>query len=239
MIPLDCIVVDDEPDAGKLLEDYIGRLPHLKLRAVCFDAPEVIAFLQHSKADLLFLDINMPGLSGMELARVLPKKQKIIFTTAYSEYAIESFEHNVIDYLLKPISFARFSAAIAKAGELINSQAPVVASEPTSWQSDEYLFVKADKKMIRLNFSDILYFEALKEYVCVCTKTQKILVYKRMKELTEKLPLYFKRVHNSFIINCRHIAKMEGNLVVIDNKEIPIGISYKEEFMRFIEINAL
>jgi DNA-binding LytR/AlgR family response regulator len=175
----------------------------------------------------------MPRLSGMELANLLPKQQKIIFTTAYSEYAIESYEYNVIDYLLKPISFKRFLKAIEKTEQVFQEQ-PFLPS----WE-EGYIFVKSDKKMIRIILGDILYFEAVKEYIYVHTPGQKILIYKRMKDLAEKLPADFIRVHNSYIINCRHIGRIEGNHVLIGTGQIPLGISYKEPFLQFIRNRAL
>jgi two-component system, LytTR family, response regulator len=227
MIKLGCLVIDDEPNAGQLLQDYIAKVPYLTLKGNCFDAPEALEFLRHSQADLLFLDIDMPGLSGIELVNILPKEQKVIFTTAYSEYALESYEYNVIDYLLKPITFKRFMMAIAK------------AASGTFPALEEYMFVKSDKQMIRINFRDITHFEALKEYICIHTKNQKIITYKRMKELMERLPGHFTRIHNSYIVNGDHISKVEGNFVLIDNKSLPIGISYKDSFAEFIQLRAL
>src|SRR5882757_1608085 len=220
MTKLGCLIIDDEPNAGQLLQDYISKVPYLTLKGNCFDAMEALEFLRHSQADLIFLDINMPGLSGIELVNILPREQRVIFTTAYSEYALESYEYNVVDYLLKPITFRRFMMAVAKAA---GGMSPVL-------QAEEYMFVKSDKQMIRINFRDIAYFEALKEYICIHTKDQKIITYKRMKELLEKLPDHFTRIHNSYIINGDHISRVEGNFVLIDNKSLPIGISYKESF---------
>ena len=232
MIKIDCLVVDDEPNAGKLLEDYIAKTPHLTLKGKCFDAMEALEFLQNTRVDLIFLDINMPRLSGMELANLLPKHQKLIFTTAYSEYAIESYEFNVIDYLLKPISFKRFLKAIEKADHILQEQ-------PSAVPHEDYIFVKSDKKMIRITLKDILYFEAVKEYIYVHSAGRKILIYKRMKELAEKLPADFIRVHNSYLINCNHIGRIEGNFVLIGGESIPLGISYKEQFLQFIRTRAL
>lgn len=232
MTKLSCLIVDDEPNAGRLLQDYIGKVPYLTLKGICFDATEALEWFSHSSADLLFLDINMPGLSGIELVNILPKEQKVIFTTAYSEYALQSYEYNVVDYLLKPITFQRFMMAITKAA----SAGEILPAPPAA---EEYMFVKSDKQMIRVNFRDILYFEALKEYICVHTKSQKIITYKRMKELAERLPTHFTRIHNSYIINGDHISKVEGNFVLIDNKSLPIGISYKDSFTAFIQLRAL
>lgn len=240
MTKINCLIIDDEPNAGQLLQDYIAKVPYLVLKATCFDAMEALEFLSHTQADLIFLDINMPELSGMELINMLPKEQKIIFTTAYSEYAIESYEYNVVDYLLKPISFKRFMMAITKATQMISDQQKSVTQpQAVPAPTEEYLFAKSDKKMIRINLRDILYFEALKEYVCIHTNTQKIITYKRMKDLLEKLPDHFTRIHNSYIINGNRISKVEGNYVLIDNKSLPIGISYRDPFAAFIQRRSL
>jgi len=235
MTKIECLIIEDEPNAGQLLQDYISKVPYLSLKGVCFDALEALELLSHTQADLLFLDINMPELTGIELINMLPKDQKVIFTTAYSEYAIQSYEYNAVDYLLKPITFKRFLMAVQKAAQLMGD--PVRTAAPG--QTEEYLFAKSDKKMIRVNIRDIVYFEALKEYVCIHTKTQKIITYKRMKELLEKLPGQFTRIHNSYIINGDHITRVEGNYVLVADKNLPIGISYRDAFAEFIQLRAL
>ena len=230
MAKIGCLIVEDEPNAQQLLQDYISKVPYLTLKGTCFDALEALEFLGHSQADLIFLDINMPDLTGIELIHMLPKEQKVIFTTASSDHAIESYEYNAVDYLLKPITFKRFLMAVQKAFS---------PSSPASSQAEEYLFAKSDKKMIRVNLRDIVYFEALKEYVCIHTKTQKIVTYKRMKELLEKLPGHFTRIHNSYIVNGDHITRVEGNYVLVGDKNLPIGISYRDSFAGFIHLRAL
>jgi DNA-binding LytR/AlgR family response regulator len=230
MTKIGCLIIEDEPNAQQLLQDYISKVPYLTLKGTCFDALEALEFLGHSQADLIFLDINMPDLTGIELIHMLPKEQKVIFTTASSDHAIESYEYNAVDYLLKPITFKRFLMAVQKAFN---------PSPPTSSQAEEYLFAKSDKKMIRVNLRDIVYFEALKEYVCIHTRTQKIVTYKRMKELLEKLPGHFTRIHNSYIVNGDHITRVEGNYVLVGDKSLPIGISYRDAFAGFIQLRAL
>ena len=239
MTKVNCLIIDDEPNAGQLLQDYIAKVPYLVLKATCFDAMEALEFLSRNQADLIFLDINMPELSGMELINMLPREQKIIFTTAYSEYAIQSYEYNAVDYLLKPITFRRFLMAVQKAAHLMDDQPKNAAPSLLPSQAEEYLFAKSDKKMIRVTLRDILYFEALKEYVCIHTKAQKIVTYKRMKELLEKLPSHFIRIHNSYIINGDHISRVEGNYVLVSDKNLPVGISYRDAFSAFIHLRAL
>ena len=235
MTKITCLIVEDEPNAGQLLQDYISKVPYLTLVGTCFDALEALEFLGHTRADLIFLDINMPDLTGVELIHMLPKGQKIIFTTAYSDYAIQSYEYNAVDYLLKPITFKRFLMAVQKAAQLLPDAQKATPPPP----QEEYLFAKSDKKMIRVNLRDIVYFEALKEYVCIHTKTQKIVTYKRMKELLEKLPSHFIRIHNSYIINGDHITRVEGNFTLVGDKNLPIGISYRDAFAEFIHLRAL
>jgi len=165
MTKIGCLIVEDEPNAGQLLQDYISKVPYLTLKGTCFDALEAMDFLSHSQADLIFLDINMPDLTGIQLLDMLPKEQKIVFTTASSDYAIQSYEYNAVDYLLKPISFQRFMMAVNKAVQVINDQQKNAGAFQSSSQAEDYLFIKSDKKMIRVNLRDILYIEALKEMV--------------------------------------------------------------------------
>lgn len=235
MTKITCLIIEDEPNAGQLLQDYISKVPYLSLSGTCFDALEAMELLSHTRADLIFLDINMPDLTGVELIHMLPKEQKVIFTTAYSEYAIQSYEYNAVDYLLKPITFKRFLMAVQKAAQLLPDAQRTASSAP----QEEYLFAKSDKKMIRVNLRDIIFFEALKEYVCIHTATQKIVTYKRMKELLEKLPSHFIRIHNSYIINGDHITRVEGNYVLVSDKNLPVGISYRDAFSAFIHLRAL
>jgi DNA-binding LytR/AlgR family response regulator len=236
---LSCLVIDDEPLAGKLLEDYISKIPNLHLKKSCFNADEAIAFLQDEKVDLAFVDINMPKVSGMELAAMLQKDIKIIFTTAYSEYALESYEYNVIDYLLKPITFKRFLKAIEKAEAFFVNEQKTSHADDAVIETADYIFIKSSKSIIRIGFSEILYFEALKEYVNVQTGNKKVLTYKRMKDVADKLPDNFLRVHKSYIINCDYITKIEGNNIIIGNTNIPVGLSYRSAFDAFIQAKAL
>jgi DNA-binding LytR/AlgR family response regulator len=232
---LECLIVDDEPIAVQLLADYISKIPTLSLRASCFNAFEVLKFLENTKVDIIFLDINMPNLSGMELMGVLPERQRVIFTTAYSEFALESYEYNTIDYLLKPISFKRFTQAIMKA-ENSMGELPITPSTASKLMpsSSEFMFVKSDKQFFRIKYEDVVVLEAQREYVCIRTLNKKILVYKRMKEVEEKLPASFIRIHNSYIINVNFITKIEGNYVQLGQDDFPIGISYREIFFKFL-----
>ncbi len=219
-----CLIVEDEPLAMQLMEDYIRKLPMLHLKGKCYDALEAMEWLKHQKADVIFLDINMPALSGLEMAALIPKDQRIIFTTAYAEHALDSFSFHVIDYLLKPVSFKRFLQAIQKLQLQIQ---PVELIESTA-KEPELLFIKSGRTVINIRFTDILYIEAHKEYLQIHTKDQKHLVYKRMKDMATSLPASFIRIHNSYIINLQHLQKTNVQSVQISNKELPVSSSYKE-----------
>ncbi|MFL5787818.1 MAG: LytR/AlgR family response regulator transcription factor [Flavisolibacter sp.] len=227
-----CIIIDDEPNAIKLLESHILKMPTLELKYICYNGVEGLAYIKTNPVDLIFLDINMPLLNGMELIRILSSKQKIIFTTAHSDYAADSYEYNALDYILKPISFERFMKAVTKAENYFELQS---SKDEFKTNEDPYMFIKTDRRLIKINFSEILFFEAQKEYVNVHTATEKYLFYKRMKELEEQLPVNFIRIHHSYIINLNYIARIEGATVTINNKEIPIGSSFKDEFQKRIK----
>lgn len=224
-----CIIVEDEPNAVQLLQDHIGKVPFLELKAVCFDAMEAMAFLKQQQADVLFLDINMPRLSGLELAAMLPAGQKIIFTTAYSEYALDSFEYHVIDYLLKPITFKRFIQAV-------NKLAPPVTASVTQVQdtAGDFIFIKSGRQVHKLEYSRILYLEAMKEYVSIHMQDEKLLVYKRMKEMETVLPAGFVRIHNSFIINLAHTSQVNGSTAEVAGRELPVSSGYRERFLEMV-----
>lgn len=228
MKTITCLIVDDEPNAVQLLEDHVNKVPFLQLLQKCYDAFEALEFLKTHRADLIFLDINMPQLTGMELAAILSKDQRIIFTTAYSEYALEGYEYNAIDYLLKPITFKRFMQAIQKVQALTPSTTETLPEAPET----PYMFVKSGKQIVKVAYHDILYLEAVKEYVCLYTATGKLLVYKRMKELEESLPGNFSRIHFSYIINRDHIQRIEDNHVLIDTARIPISEKYRNGFLQ-------
>ncbi|HEX6427302.1 MAG TPA: LytTR family DNA-binding domain-containing protein, partial [Niastella sp.] len=199
----------------------------LQLIRKCYDGAEAAQFLSNNLIDLIFLDINMPQLSGFELATMLPSYQKIIFTTAYSEHALNSFEFHVIDYLLKPISFKRFMQAVNKLQYLT---APVFVSEkiPALEKPDNFLYVKSGKQIHRIGYDSIYFVEALKEYISIHTNIGTVLAYKRMKEMAEQLPAQFVRIHNSYIINMQFIKSMEPGLVKVHNSNLPVSNSYKE-----------
>lgn len=230
---LNCLIVDDEPLAVALMENHIRQVPFLALAGKCFNAMEAIAFLEKKEVDLIFLDIEMPYLTGMQLKSFLPEKQKVIFTTAYSEFAIESYEKNAFDYLLKPITFERFLKSVKR----LQNIEPVKPSIPNP--AEAHIFVKSGKEIIKLEYDDILYIEGLKDYVSLVTDSEKVITYKLMRELEETLPANFARVHLSYIINCNKIKKISDNQVIIQERSIPISEKYRDSFLQKVSDRML
>lgn len=243
MSTITCLIVDDEPNAVQLLEDHIRKVPFLQLKAKCYDAFEVLEFLKTDKVQLIFMDINMPQLSGMDLAALLPKEQHIIFSTAYANYALEGYEYNAVDYLLKPVTFRRFMQAVNKAQALFNQPRPETPVKektvPAPTPAAGYTFVKSGKQLIKVEYDKVLYLEALKEYVNIVTGESKMMVYKRMKELEELLPANFIRIHNSYIVNIDHIQHIADNQVVIGKAKLPVSASYREAFLQQVNKRLL
>jgi two-component system, LytTR family, response regulator len=219
---LSCIIVEDEPKAMSLMQDHVQKTPFLHLAGSFFNALDALEFLGNNKdVQLAFLDINLPQLSGMDAAHAL--NANIYFTTAYSDFAVKSYEVNTVDYLLKPITYNRFIQAINKARKVLEARQP---QEPRT----SHVFVKSGKKIIQVNWDEILYIEGLKEYVSLVTTQQKIVLYKRMSEVESIQPPNFVRIHNSYIINLDKIEKVEDNLVQIGARELPVSKSYKDDF---------
>lgn len=224
-----CLVVEDEPLAQNVLKKYIAEHPLLELAAVCADAPEAQQWLARQQAALVFLDINLPRLSGISFLKSLSRPPLVIFTTAYPEFAVEGFELDAVDYLVKPFSFERFLRAVNKALEKLERKEPPAPA--TS------IFIRADKKVYKINLADILYIEALDDYVKVVTTQGHYLVHDTLKSMQEELPAeQFMRVHKSYIIAGSKIVFIEGNYVKIGDRDIPIGASYREEVFARLKI---
>lgn len=237
------IIVDDEPLALEVLETYIEKLPEITLVAKCANAIEANEALKKHQVDLMFLDIQMPQLSGIDFLKSLQKPPFVIFTTAYPDYAVEGFELNAIDYLLKPISFDRFLKSVNKVSEKMT-----VPSESRQNQNhdnqDDFIFVKADKKLIKVNFDDVLYIEGLKDYVIIRMTTTRIITLQTMKSLEDKMPSHrFRRIHRSYIVNIDKIEAIVGNMVEISEgnkiKQIPIGNNYRDDLLALVNDNRL
>lgn len=237
------IIVDDEPLALDVMETYIEKLPSLELVARCENAIQAFDILSKEEVDIMFLDIQMPQLTGIDFLKSLSNPPLVIFTTAYPNYAIEGYELNVIDYLLKPISFERFMKAVNKAMaqlELQNDNAVATTSEVESEDKADFIFVKADKKLIKINYADILYIEGLKDYVIIKMPTSRVITLQTMKSLEAKLPsTIFKRIHRSYIVNLDKISAVIGNMVEIEKKHLPIGKNYREELLNIVNKNRL
>jgi len=228
-----CIAIDDEPLALKQIAGYIQKIPFLKLETTCSNAFAAMEVLASQTIDLMFVDINMPDLNGLDFVKSLEKKPLVIFTTAYSEYAIEGFKVDAIDYLLKPFYFSEFTKSVQKASKqfgLIRNTQEILDS------NNDFLFIKSEYKLMRINFNDILYIEGMKEYVKIHLSGQKpVMSLLSMKSLEEKLPdSRFMRVHRSFIVNLDKITLVERFRIVFDKVHIPVSENYKEKFQEFL-----
>ena len=240
---LKCIAIDDEPLALRQLKSYIEKIPYLELAATCNNALEAQQFLAAQHVDLIFVDINMPDLSGVEFVRSLVDRPMVIFTTAYSEYAVEGFKLDAVDYLLKPFSFADFSRSAGKANSLYelrhNQRAGVPEATPEALPKDkEYISVKADYKVSLVKISDIVYLESEGEYVRMhLADGTTITTLFRLKNMEAALPSdMFMRVHRSYIVNLQRIRSyVKGRVFISDSEYVPIGENYREAFQRYIE----
>jgi two-component system, LytTR family, response regulator len=236
-----CLIVEDEPLARNLLTDYVRKVPFLNLVQACANPMDALEVLRTNSIDLLFLDIQMPEITGITLLKILQKKPLVILTTAYSEYALESYELDVVDYLLKPITFDRFLKAVDKASQRLKTSSPATANEKqTSESMADFVFVKDGTKLVKINFDDILYVEGLKDYVTIHTATQKVISLQRLKSLEMQLPAdRFIRVHHSYIIALKAIDFIHKGEVQIRNQMIPISDSYRKSFKEFIDKNQM
>jgi len=232
---INCLIVDDEELARNLLENYIGRLPHLAMVDKCRDPFEALNVLNAQPVDLIFLDIQMPGLTGVEFLRTLKNKPLVIFTTAYPDFALEGYSLDVTDYLLKPFSFERFVQAVNKASDLLALRKAAAASptlsEPTAaaTAAKDFILVKSEHKVHRLRHEDISYIEGMREYVAFHTPSGRILSLNSLKGLEDELPAdQFLRIHKSYIVAIGKIAALEGNQVLVGKEKLPIGASYRE-----------
>jgi DNA-binding LytR/AlgR family response regulator len=236
------IIVDDEPLALDVLETYIDKMPELSLIAKCENAIEANEALKNNEVDLMFLDIQMPQITGVEFLKSLNNPPAVIFTTAYPDYAVEGFELNAVDYLLKPISLDRFMKAVNKVSAQIGSKSS--ESGKVVEMEGDFFFVKADKKLIKVDFEDIVYIEGLKDYVIIRQVSGRVITLQTMKSLENKLPeATFKRVHRSYIVNINKINAVVGNMLEVtekgQTKHIPIGKNYREELLNIINLKRL
>jgi len=234
-VKIKCLIIDDEPLAASLIEAHVAKVPNLEVVATCINALEGFEILKTQSIDLIFLDIQMPLLTGIEFLKALSNPPKVIFTTAYREYAIESYELEVVDYLLKPISFDRFFKAINKFFKTIESIAPV-HTITDSQNTTDFIYVNANKKHHKISFSDIVYAESIKDYIRIHLADKTIVTKEKISEFEHKLPANFLRTHRSYIVNADKITAYTVNDIEIGNIEIPIGISYKKQLLEKLKV---
>lgn len=229
---INCLIIDDEQAAIDVLKIYINSVPSLKLVAESLGPVEALEIVYTQKIDLIFIDIQMPELSGLDFIKLTKGRSKFILTTAYKQYALEGYEHNVVDYLLKPISFERFLQAIQKVQDMM---IPVILPQEqqptTNSKSEDYVFIKTDNRMQKVNFAEILFVEGLGNYVTIHTTKGKFVTLLNVKDLEENLPSeMFMRVHRSYIISLGKIEFVEGNQIFLDkDTSIPLGETYKNQ----------
>ncbi len=230
-----CVILDDEPLAVDLLSSYINDTENLHLAFASTNAFEAIQYIQKNEVDIIFLDMQMPELNGIQVLKIIGTGYKVIFTTAYPDYALDGYEYNITDYLLKPISFERFTKAIEKIDQhnITTQQKNIVAE-------DNFIFIKSDSKMIKINLADILFIEGLKDYLSIQTNTEKLITLQNLKTFEQHLnPQRFMRVHKSYIVSLNKIDTIERNRIFIDEHVIPIGDTYKDIFLKRIEGNKI
>jgi DNA-binding LytR/AlgR family response regulator len=230
-----CIIVDDEPLAIEILESYVAKVEQLQLVSTFRNAVSAFTFLQQHSVDLIFLDIQMPKLSGIDFLKTLKNAPKVIFTTAFRDYALQGFELEIVDYLLKPIPFDRFLKAVAK---VLHQPAPTITASKPDVVPDNYVYFKVDKKMIKTKMADVLYIESIKDYVKVKTPEREIVTQQKISYLEESLPReQFLRIHRSFIVNLEKIDAYSATDVEIGKHSIPIGRNYKNDVMKILARN--
>lgn len=236
-----CLIIDDKPLAIDLLTDYTGKIPFLELTGVTTNPIKGLSMIKELKIDLVFLDIQMPELTGLQFMRIAGKQCMVILTTAYAEYALDGFEHDVIDYLLKPIAFDRFYRAAEKAQQLFKFKErqnifPQVLENLSGLFTSEFLFIKTENRIQKVDLKDVLYIEALQNYISLNTINGRVMSLQTLKGVEEELPRNeFIRVHKSYIVSLRHISSIERSRIFIGEIVIPIGDSYREAFYKLID----
>lgn len=230
-----CLIVDDEPLAREVIETHMKQVPQLDLLASCQHAMEAFELIAKQPIDLVFLDIQMPVLTGLEFVRHLPQPPAIIFTTAYRDYAVESYELDVVDYLLKPISFPRFFKAVNKFMSTRKEHSPVLQQLPKASSGSKALFVNVNKKQIKISLDEVFYIESLKDYIRIHMQTSTVMTKEKISVFAQKLPEHFLRIHRSYIVNTQHLTAFTAQDVEIKDLELPIGGSYRKEVEAFFK----
>ncbi len=237
MKKIKCLIVDDEALARKLLENYVNQLPHLELVGMCKNPMEALTILQTNTIDLMFLDIQMPQITGINFLKILQQKPYVVFTTAYEKYALEGYALDVVDYLLKPFGFERFFQAVNKVMDRM--QTPQASIEKTSTtpqvSTKDFILVKSEHRIYRMKFKDILYIQSMQAYVAFHLEKERILSLNTMKQLEKDLPNnQFIRIHKSYIVSIDKIELLEHNQIIIGKEKLPIGASYREKVMKVV-----
>ncbi len=230
---INCLILDDEPNALEVLEHFIGKVFFLNLVKKCEHAIEAMQILEENNIDLLFLDINMPDIDGLQFLKSIKSRPLVIFTTVYREYALDGYDFDIVDFLLKPFDFERFLKAVNKANNLISKTSRLPAVQP---KVQQYIFIKADYKLMKINVDDILFVEGLKDYIKIYTRQKLYLTLMSMTAIEEKLPAgEFFRLHRSYIISLSKIDSISRHRVIIGEKFIPISLPYREKFYLIID----
>jgi two-component system LytT family response regulator len=236
-----CLIVDDEPLALHILEDYISKIPFLQLVKATTNPIEALTLVQEKLVDLVFLDVQMPELTGIQFLRIANGKAKVILTTAYPQYALEGYELDVIDYLLKPIAFDRFFKSVQKAQAVLQPAAAPIQPEPAQQQKQQdllsdFIFVKTEHKIQKVYLNNILFIEGLKDYISIFTPAERIITLQNMKKMEDALPeKHFISVHKSYIVSINKIDSIERSRIFIGDKVIPVGDTYREEFFKIVD----
>lgn len=235
MNPLRCLIIDDKPLAIDILADYAGKVPFLHLVTTTTNPIEGLQIVREQNIQLVFLDIQMPELSGLQFIKIAGRQCKIVLTTAYAEFALDGYEHDVVDYLLKPIAFERFYRAAEKALQTISPETKTVTQD-IKQNAPEYLFVKTEHRIQKIDLKDILFIEGLQNYIAITTPAGKVLSLQTLKKIEEQLPgQEFIRVHKSFIVSLRHISSIERGRISISGELIPVGDSYRDGFYKMVD----
>lgn len=233
--PINCIIVDDEPVAREILEKHLSKIENVRILGSCKNALEAFQVISSEKVDLVFLDINMPEISGLSFAKSINKGIKVIFTTAYREYAVDGFDLQAVDYLLKPISFERLLQALNK---YMNENASVMSDEPLIVEDEksDYFFVRSDRKMIKISFPEILFIESLGDYLKIHLVGKNVVTRETIANIEARLPQkFFIRIHRSFVVAVKAIDSFTNEYIEVGKKQIPISRSYKKEVLERLE----